>query len=361
MNRRALALAAASALGLAPFAAQAIHPVRPIAPQQPPDAGAPQAAAPMPSEPAHVGPVKPANPAPKPVAPAKPQIPPELLAKPAPPPKKIEHPAEVTYRQKTADHAYALRVRPGEPKPGESIELLLDLAKLHDPPDPVVGDREPEAGVDLLIAVAKSGEGKPHLLHAMSEPGQYGAHLTVAEPGLYTVTIIRRGTEGGVVAHFPLGIGVATPVRPDDVAATLVPASLGPQRAVRSRKQAASDAVQKALPKVMRELGEKLLALDSALDGHGDAAAQAHAMAELSKAIAGQTPPQGSDRPREFDAQAAQLTSALNQMAQSPSRARLQDLEQNHCLKCHAEFRWGVASDVSAWPKFTAAEPKEEP
>ena len=360
MNRRALALAAAMAFGFTPFAAQAIRPVKPIAPAAPPDAGAPAEPAPVaPVEPAHRGPVHPVGEAPKPV-PKKPQLPPELQVKPPPPPKKIVNPAEVTYRKKTEDHLFVLRVRPGEPKPGQTVELLLELSKLHDPPDPVVGDREPVAGAELVVSLEKGGAAPEHLLHALDQPGQYGAHITAGEAGLYTVRIASRSGDAALAASFPLGIGVPTPVRPDDVAATLAAASRGPHRAVRSRKQAAGDTVHAALPEIMRQLGEKLLALDAALSGQGDAAAQAHAMAELSKAIAGQTPPQNSERPAEFDQQAGELTHALGLLAQNPTRAKLADVEQNHCWKCHAEYRFGVASDVSGWPKFVAAEPQEE-
>ena len=192
----------------------------------------------------------------------------------------------------------------------------------------------------------------PRLMHALPQPGEYGAHVTVGEAGLYTVRIARVSGKPGVDASFPLGIGVATPVRPDDVAATLTPTGRGP-RAVRPDDTPAAS--QAGLAQLMRQLGEKLLATDAALaaNNSGEAAAQAKAMVELSKSIPGQVPPYGNDRPREFDQQAGALTTALTALAGSPDATKLANVEQNLCWKCHAEYRWGVASDVSAWPGFT--------
>ncbi|MBS2031055.1 MAG: hypothetical protein JST54_24350 [Deltaproteobacteria bacterium] len=349
-----------------PLAAHAAHPVKPAnAPAEPPDAGPtpvqPVAATPPPAAPEPApshGPVapagKPADAPKKPVG-AAPQLPPELQPKPPPVEKKIENPAEVTYRQKAGEHAFALRVRPGAPKPGDTLELILDLAKLHDPPDPVVGDREPARDEDLVITLEK-GKSATRVLHALAEPGRYGAHFTLSEGGLYTVRISRRSGKPGVDASFPLGVGVATPVRPDDVAATLTPTGHGPLRVIRPEDTAPDGSPKAAMPQVMRLLGEKLLALDAQVSsGKGDAAATARAMAELAKALPGQTPPFGDSRPREFDQAASDLTAALTAFAASPSAAKLATVEQNQCWKCHAQFRWGVASDTAGWPSFAAA------
>jgi len=283
---------------------------------------------------------------------APPELPPELQVKARPPPKKIEHPAEVIYRQKVGDHAFALRVRPGEPVPGQLLELVVDLLKLHDPPDPVVGDREPDKGEDLIVTLTLDGHAHARVLHPLAEPGAYGAHVTVDAPGLYAVRVSRRTGKPGIDATFKLGIGVATPVRPDDVAATIQTRHHGPMRPAGDDADGADGA---ALSTVMRELGRALVSLDASLaSGHGDAAAQARAMAALSKGIAGKVPPFGADRPKEFAQLASGLTAALTELASAPSTAKLQAVQQSQCTKCHAAYRWGVASDVSSWPAFTA-------
>lgn len=352
MKRRALAVAVAGSFGLLPLAAHAVRPVRPAGQPEVVDAGPPPEA---------VRPV-----APKPVAPAKPVAPEAQrpapsaaapTAQPKPPePKKIENPAEVTYKQKSEDHVFILHVRPGNPKPGTPLELLVEIAKLHDPPDPVYGDREPEKDADLVLTLEKGKAEPPVVLHALPEAGEYGAHVTALEQGLYTVKIGRRTGKPGLEASFPLGVGVSTPARPDDVQETLPEEGMRTGRAIRPAGE--SGASGPALPGIMRRLAEHLLAADAALDGKGDAAAEAHAMVELSKAIAGQTPAHARNRPKEFDAEAAGLTGALQQLESSPSKAQLADVEKNHCWRCHVQFRWGVASDVSAWPSFTQAEVK---
>ena len=246
-------------------------------------------------------------------------------------------------------------MRPGAPKPGDTLELILDLAKLYDPPDPVVGDREPARDEDLVVTLEK-GKSATRVMHALAEPGRYGAHFTLGESGLYTVRISRRSGKPGVDASFPLGVGVPTPVRPDDVAATLTPMGHGPTRAVSAQETTSDGSPKAAMPQVMRQLGERLLALDAAVNGgHGDSAANARAMAELAKALPGQTPPFGDTRPREFDQAANDLGVALTSFAASPSASKLQSIEQNQCWKCHAQFRWGVASDTAGWPSFAAA------
>lgn len=360
MKRPILALAAAGAFAMAPMLASAVRPVRPAgAPPEPVDAGPPPEP-PKAVEPAR--PAEPAKPAPKPNDAVKPPPKPVPATAPAaeakpPEPKKIENPAEVTYRQKVEDHSFALHVRPGAPKPGNALELLLEISRLHDPPDPTYGDREPERDADLVLFLEKGKPTTPVVLHPMSEPGVYGAHVSAMEQGLYTVRIARRTGKPGLEASFPLGIGVATPARPDDVLASLPKSGQRTGRAIRPDADA-TGAAAPALPQVMHQLADRLLALDAALDGKGDAAAEARAMVDLSKAIPGQTPAHANNRPKEFDAEAAGLTNALQQLASSPTKARLADVEQNHCWRCHVQFRWGVASDVSAWPAFTQQEVK---
>src|SRR5207249_4333534 len=36
------------------------------------------------------------------------------------------------------------------------------------------------------------------------------------------------------------------------------------------------------------------------------------------------------------------------------ARAALRDAEQNICARCHMQFSWKMAADVSAWPPFNS-------
>lgn len=328
MTRRHLAWAALAALGLVTPLAHATRPVRPVGePPPPPDAGPPAA------EPK------------KPEAPAKPE--------PKPEPKKVENPAEVTYRKSSGEHAFAMKVRPGAPRPGETVELVFDIAVIHDPPDAVLGDREPLQGAELVVSLEKGKASLPHLLHPLSEPGRYGAHVVAPEQGLFTVRVGRRSGKPGVEASFPLGIGVATPVRPDEVQATQNPSARGP---VKAQDALPAGAPERTLAETMRLLGDRFLQLDAQLEsGKGEAQGTARAMAELAKGVAGTTPPFAKNRPREFEAETNRLQTALAALAAAPTRQKLTDLEQNVCFRCHAQFRFGVAADVTSWPAFRMA------
>jgi hypothetical protein len=350
MTRRHLAWAALAALGLSPQIASAVRPVRPAGAPEVPDAGPPPEPPPPKPIQDHTVPDPSLHPTPGPTKPVPAPV------KPPPEPKKIENPAEVTYRQNSGEHAFSLRVRPGAPRPGETVELVFDIAVIHDPPDAVQGDREALRDADLVVTLEKGKVGPAHQLHPLGNPGQYGAHLLATESGLFTVRVGRRSGKPGVDAAFPLGIGVATPVRPDDVQATLNPTARGP---VKAQDALPATANGLSLPETMRALGERFLQLDAQLEsGKGDASGLARAMVELGKGVSGTTPPFARNRPREFEVETNRLQTALAGLATAPTKQKLSDLEQNVCFRCHAQFRFGVAADVTRWPAFTLA--KEE-
>ena len=348
------------ALICAPALALAARPVVPAghpAPQpapEPTDAGAvapaPEAPAPVPSS----GPVRPVAPASAtPAAPvAKPrELPAELTAKPIEA-KKIENPAEVRYQQKANDHFFRLRVRPGSPKPGDALELIAEVAEIRDPPDPVLGDRVPVQNEELVGTFGKGGVER--VWHPLAAAGEFGMHVEAVEAGVQTLTIHRRTDKPGIEASFPVGIGVPTPARPDDVQASADAKPL-PMVAGSAPSARAGD-----LDDLMRQLELHTVALAAALDRpKSDTAADAKAIADLSARVAGLVPAAHGSRVHEFDAVAKSSAATAAELAHPSDReklkAKLDQLEQGGCLRCHAQFWWGVADDTSAWPSFTPA------
>jgi hypothetical protein len=370
-------------IALLPAVAFAAHPVVPSGrppPEAEPDAGPPppepsQTAEPVkPTRPA--GPVKPADsgksgtsstpgptatPVMKSTEPTKPSAPPTEITKA----KLPENPAEVAYRQKAGDHYFELHVKPGAPKPNDHIEFLLEVALIHDPPDPVQGEHEPVQNEELVATFTKGGGpgGKQRVLHATGVPGEYGLHLTPEESGVHPLVVSRRTGKPGMDVTFPIGIGVPTPGRPDDV---LVIQGAGGGRAPLRVNMPGGGTETGAgggdMVALMKQIGQHWMALDVATtDPKADIGGHAKALADLAAPLKGRVPTRFNERRQEWDGQAASFQSAMQDLIHVADRNQLKtkmlDLEQNSCLKCHAQFWFGVADDVSSWPNFTLATP----
>lgn len=276
--------------------------------------------------------------------------------------KIIENPAEVVFKTRNADFAFTLRVRPGLPKPGEVVELRLDVQRIHEPPDPVQGDREAYNEAQLSAVFSRDGAGgRPYLFHKLPLPGEYGLHVLPTDQGVHELAIGRRSGKPGMDINFKVGVGVPHPLRPDDALATVAAGSRGPVRPT-----AAGAAGGPPLAQVMEQLGERLLAYEAALEAGraADGVAAAKAMQELSGQVAGKVPGHHARRTQEFEGNAQRLAAGLTELASRPlekpadrvaAKAKLLELESATCMRCHVQFRFDVADDTSTWPKFTAA------
>ena len=172
------------------------------------DSQAPAAPAKGPVKPISAAPATP--PAPKPASRPAPASEPPAAEAPAPTAKQLENAVEAVYHQKTTDHLFTLHVRPASPKPGQMVELELEVVRLLDPPDPVQGDRQPE-DAELVAVLSRSAHAGPRSVHPLKNPGDYGLHFTAGEAGVATVAFSRRSGKPGLDIKFPIGVGVPTP------------------------------------------------------------------------------------------------------------------------------------------------------
>ena len=326
----ALALFGAAALAQAPAGTQAApRAASPVA------TSAVQAAPPAP-------PTAPAANAPSAAGPAA--TAPAAAQKPAGPPELP--PIEYTLTAKEGAWRVRVTLRPGQPEPGQPLDILLDVAKHPDIPDPTFGDRIPlDRAVRLALVFSGPGQRQRHRLWPLGDAGIYGTHFTPPSKGLWTATLEPLDTKAEAPrASFQIGAGVP------------MPASSEGQAVHASRVILAGSAPMfiepgRPLRETMHDLGEKF---GPALEARADDPAALKAMALLARAAVAHVPAKQAADAAEFDKLAVELADTLEVLAATPTdqrRGKLSDLNVESCLRCHAKFRDGVVSDLSRWPE----------
>ncbi|MBI5546962.1 MAG: hypothetical protein HY901_24020 [Deltaproteobacteria bacterium] len=275
---------------------------------------------------------------------------------------------EVLYRKKVERTSVTLRVRPAAPVPGRTTTLLFEVVKHLAVPDPALGDRVPLENAVLFVTIGRDGAGSPvrYRLRALPDAGIYGVHYTAKEAGPYRLQLEQRleNAEIGdkaLTTEFVLGIGQETAMQAAEEEAA-VKTGKG-----RTALRAGAEATEGAGPPI-RVLGEAWLELSQGLQrpgAAGDLVATARAASEAAARIAGQAPAALSSQRREFDALAADLLTGLKDLPAlvgadaGKAKELMTTLETQSCARCHVKYRFQIADDVSAWPKFTPRAPQE--
>lgn len=246
-------------------------------------------------------------------------------------------PVESTLSLQQDDWRVRATLRPGEPAPGQRVEILFDVGRQSAP------ETTPFTDGKLAVTITGPGTRTRLLLRPLGDAGLYGVHWTPGARGIWTLAVAPYAGEGPATS-FQVGVGAPMPASSQGHA---VQAS----RVVVAAGQAASapGATQQQL---MAELGRRWL---RAQEPSADAAAEAAAMAALARATQGRAPKEWAEDAREYDALAFDLASALDKAAALGDRDKvaqaLQPLDQASCLRCHVKFRDGVVLDLSAWPE----------
>lgn len=268
-------------------------------------------------------------------------------------------PKELRYRQKTGDILVAMVVRPGKPKAGTPTEIVFELQVMLPIPDPVLGDRLPVENAPLLARVTGPGTSQTFEVHPLTAKGEYGFHFTPAATGLYTITCNRTSGQPALRTQFTLGVGVETPI-PADVASD--PAlRRGPPgaRSVLGAESRSVSSTDNTAASVMDELGDQWLALRRTI-GTPDAAAPMGKTLELARKLSGKVPAAFAESRETFDRLAqrfvAELDALEKRVTEPAAAAELDRMQSDTCLRCHAEFRFGIARSVERWPDFDKRE-----
>ncbi len=115
---------------------------------------------------------------------------------------------EAIYRKKYESDAFALHVRPAQPKPGQLVEVVLDATEILDPPDPEIGDRKPVTGETIVAHVEGVGR---FLAHPISgDAGAYGFHFVAPAKGERHVEFSRLDGRHGLDVDFAIPVGAAS-------------------------------------------------------------------------------------------------------------------------------------------------------
>ena len=271
---------------------------------------------------------------------------PPSSAAPKPPAAPEAPPIEYTLTAREGAWRVRVTLRPGRPEPGQPLDVLLDVARHPDIPDPTFGDRIPlDRAVRLALVFSGPGQKERHRLWPLGDAGIYGTHWTPPAKGLWTASLEPLDVKAEAPhASFQIGAGVPMPPSTEGQAvhasrvilAGSAPLFLEPGRPLRE---------------TMHDLGDKY---GQAVTGKEDPAA-IKAMALLARAAVGRAPgkPAAADA-AEFDRIAVELADTLEVLAASPDgqrQGKLAELNVDSCLRCHAKFRDGVTADLSHWPE----------
>lgn len=365
-----------------PVVAPGTPPPPPLEPAKPPEPVAVPAPPPEPGKPPPPPPASPPGPTPvgsggAPDAGAALAPPP----KPAPPPPQ---PEELVFRRRFQRHNFTLRLKPAEPKPNQLVEVVFEISRRLESPDPVYGDRRPLEGATLLLSLRADTRSPPRVvaLHALMDAGEYGARFVLAAKGQYRLEVEevkKPDAEHGemtVSGEFTVGIGEPTTMLSEDVEpGARAPVAAGSRRAIRAgAADGDPDAAFEAagLQPVMRPIGKAWIDLHAGLADARSKPADLEALAKdlhkLSASIRGKAPAFKITATQEFDIYAERVEAAIGELATSlGDRARARDkmveIENRHCVACHAKYRFDLTDDLSQWPNFPlkAAPPVERP
>lgn len=323
-------------------------------------------------------PKKPVTPAGAPAAPVIAPAPPADFAGAMPPPpiaapvakKEDPDPPELRWARKTGDFGFVMTARPGKPRPGDSVEVIVAIEEHLAIPDPIVGDTRPLLKQKLKATVEWPGGSRVYELHAQKDAGRYGFHFTSDVEGVHTITVDRVNEKPGLRTEFPLGLGVPTPVPagedtdPDQrkgargarrpVGLGGVPGPKAPTGEPKAGAVAGPD--DSTLEGVMELIGRETKLLSRKL-GTPAAMPIAERLEAHAKKVEGRVPEGHGDARPLFDKLAKQLLEdvrGLKAVAGDRAKAEpvLRKLQDDLCQRCHAQFRFDVAASVERWPGF---------
>jgi hypothetical protein len=250
-------------------------------------------------------------PAPVPIAPL--QTAPDIVPLVPPPP-------EYTLSLKDGDWRVHVNFRPGEPQPGEVVEVTFDVGRQKE------GDVEPWSEGKLALAVTGPGPRTKYLVRPLGDAGAYGVHWTPFSRGLWTLALAPYKDAGPSVS-FQVGAGEPMPA-----------SSQGHMVQTSRMVVGARASEQPSLKLLMADLGKRW---QKAIESPQPDPAELKAMAKLLRALHGRSPVARDGA--EFDGLAAQEATALDKGA-VPDAAS--------CLKCHVKFRDAWVADLSRWPEI---------
>jgi hypothetical protein len=265
--------------------------------------------------------------------------------RPAPSDPTAPPPAEYTLVVKEGAWRVRVTLRPGQPEPGQVLEVLLDVARHPEIPDPTYGDRLPLQGATLALTMSGPGQRSRHRAWPLGDAGIYGVHWTPPARGLWTLSL--EPLEGKPEAprlSFQVGVGVPMPASSEGQAVRST-------RVVLAGAPAPRASGKQTVRELMQELTRHWLALDRA---GADAKAELAALGPLADALQGTAPAAFSAEAAEYDALARALRTSVDRVAagKREEHVKLQNEEEaTTCLQCHAKFRDRVVEDLRGWPE----------
>ena len=289
-------------------------------------------------------------------------------------------PAEKVLEKKgEGPYSFRLTLKPGVLNPHQVADVTIEFFKQLASLDPSTGDRGVLASPDSYAVVRGPLEAKKgvvetsYKLWGKGAASGFGFHFTPASDGLYELKLVGYDSVAGdgkpVTVSFKVGVGSAA--GQTEVSQETGAVRRGARRPVGGGD--ASSANSAKLQKLMEEIGRRTLDLDARLAAwpakgpHADAAAEASQVAALLTQVKGLAPKGTELASGEFDALADEAAAALTEVAhaaqaegkpgdktarQAAAQASFEKTQGRSCLACHAKFRWGVTTDLAAWPTF---------
>jgi hypothetical protein len=244
------------------------------------------------------------------------------------------------FQLKQGNYRVRATVRPGEPQPGQLVELQLDITQARDISDPMYGDDAPVENALLVLTFTGPGAKVRSSVRPLSDVGSYGVHWTPVNKGLWTATLAPLAGQGPSLS-FEIGVGVP------------MPASAQGQEVQETRSVVGSRSARPAQPltPMMRQLTQRWLKL---LESGTDGAREGDAIGTLLRTLPGRVPQAFESDSAEFDELAKSTATAAEAAARTPFAGRdaaMRAVELNSCTRCHVKFRDGVVQDISHWPE----------
>ena len=223
----------------------------------------------------------------------------------------VPPPPEYTLSLRDGDWRVHVNFRPGEPQPGEVVELTFDVGRQKDSD---VGEPQPFSDGKLVLTVTGPGPRARYLVRPLGDAGVYGVHWTPPSRGLWTLALAPYRDQGPA-AGFEVGAGEPMPA-----------ASQGHMVQVSRMVVGAQKAQQPGVKQLMEELGRRWM---RQIASPQPDPAELKAMARLLRAVKGRNAGPGFDKLAEQEA--AQL-----------DRGGVPDAAS--CLECHMRYR-------DRWPR----------
>lgn len=117
------------------------------------------------------------------------------------PDKKTEkpRPALRSWTVNAGGFSYSLDFNPGIPNPGQTVEIIISVARIPKTPHPRFGNRIPQGDARFVVEMRTPdgelvGRYRAHPLPLTR--GRYGLHFTPTSDGLFGLTIEGKSSEG---------------------------------------------------------------------------------------------------------------------------------------------------------------------